>query len=767
MDLLPVYIILGSLFLVGILAITGILIVYYGKHYFKPESNGVVQFQSESSPQRLGNNLPKPSGNYAVLEDHLDLIDSPILSVGGTAHQISAAAYIRKHAPAPMGVTLEFHPDDNTILQVEGTHNTITKITRIRITIEERQRKLKYFSIHKGQMDNAPISIYVFPLTDNCFEMVKKDIMAKDQEIDQLTSHPRYVRYLGTCFNAVKKEAYVITDFVAGATIQEIWKSPDIRQAMELSEEEKIQASMDLADAVYFLHGHSTPVVHGLISLASVVIDGETHRAKLMASASLRRIHEILEKIHPEDDFTDLALNSNFNLQERAPETVKSTKEADMKTDIWALGCTIMEFIFDQYTWDFHNLNKQFNVKDSGMALDQAVALKLEPSIVMTVRSANPKLQFLTQCLQYNSVERPSATFITTGLQQCILEIQRDNRVSIAQASSFVFPGRRIINSARTRKFDPLIRQQIEWNVKQDAGRKKRAILFGNRNYLGRDFKSLSVTPLNDIKDMTTMLSVGGFGLSNIYENIPSRQHLEDILKAFVEAINKEPEEIELLVLYFSGLGVQGLPKKLAQKRRLGVFLDRVGISHDLALATGNETLFPVAKLQTILCTLNAKVKRKLVILDIRIADNSKGRSMRRQMSLDPFATQNHFDGGTFGMEDQVITESDFDWDVPIIGEESIDKLPTMFTIYPSIDEYGSVAVADSHPRRTNGFLTGCLINVLKDYARLSIEDLPRILNDEMADEGDKSKIFRGIQCQADFIPVSGDIWSLPFITKH
>lgn len=46
MDLLPVYIILGSLFLVGILAITGILVFYYGKHYFKPQSNGVVQVSS-------------------------------------------------------------------------------------------------------------------------------------------------------------------------------------------------------------------------------------------------------------------------------------------------------------------------------------------------------------------------------------------------------------------------------------------------------------------------------------------------------------------------------------------------------------------------------------------------------------------------------------------------------------------------------------------------------------------------------------------------
>ena len=65
---------------------------------------------------------------------------------------------------------------------------------------------------------------------------------------------------------------------------------------------------------------------------------------------------------------------------------------------------------------------------------------------------------------------------------------------------------------------------------------------------------------------------------------------------------------------------LQGLPRKLARKRRLGVFLDRVGISHDLALVTGNESLFPVAKLQTILAELNSKVKRKVLVLDIRFA---------------------------------------------------------------------------------------------------------------------------------------------------
>lgn len=76
----------------------------------------------------------------------------------------------------------------------------------------------------------------------------------------------------------------------------------------------------------------------------------------------------------------------------------------------------------------------------------------------------------------------------------------------------------------------------------------------------------------------------------------------------------------ELLVFYFAGQGVQGLPKKLAKKRKIGIFLDRVGISHDLAMVTANETLFPVAKMQTLLAGLNSKVKRKVLILDIRFS---------------------------------------------------------------------------------------------------------------------------------------------------
>jgi hypothetical protein len=74
------------------------------------------------------------------------------------------------------------------------------------------------------------------------------------------------------------------------------------------------------------------------------------------------------------------------------------------------------------------------------------------------------------------------------------------------------------------------------------------------------------------------------------------------------------------LVFYFAGQATNGLPKALTRKRELGMFLDRVGILHDLALVTEDESCFPVAKLQSILALLSGRVKRKLIILDCRIA---------------------------------------------------------------------------------------------------------------------------------------------------
>ena len=76
---------------------------------------------------------------------------------------------------------------------------------------------------------------------------------------------------------------------------QEIMHNTEVRGVMNLTESEKIQISLDLAEAVYFLHGHSKPIIHGSISSLTVMVDGETHRARLYSKTSLDRLNVVKE----------------------------------------------------------------------------------------------------------------------------------------------------------------------------------------------------------------------------------------------------------------------------------------------------------------------------------------------------------------------------------------------------------------------------------------------------------------------------------------
>jgi len=110
---------------------------------------------------------------------------------------------------------------------------------------------------------------------------------------------------------------------------------------------------------------------------------------------------------------------------------------------------------------------------------------------------------------------------------------------------------------------------------------------------------------------------------------------------------------------------------------------------------------------------------------------------------------------------------ADYDWDVPVIPEASLDRLATTFTLYPITEVDVALTATDSHPSRSNGFLTGCLLRVLQSHAPM-IEELPGLLDREMEEEASKSEAHSGITCGADWVPVDGGeashLWSFPLV---
>ena len=73
--------------------------------------------------------------------------------------------------------------------------------------------------------------------------------------------------------------------------------------------------------------------------------------------------------------------------------------------------------------------------------------------------------------------------------------------------------------------------------------------MVGIGKYAGNKFKSLSMTTLNDIKAMSTILRKADYCVENIYENIKSTIQFDDILDTYVDSMNKNTEDIGTIIL--------------------------------------------------------------------------------------------------------------------------------------------------------------------------------------------------------------------------
>ena len=114
------------------------------------------------------------------------------------------------------------------------------------------------------------------------------------------------------------------------------------------------------------------------------MIDGETHRGKLMA----RETQEILKT------YLGTVPEPEFDYQ-KAPELVLDKQEQPTKySDIWSTASSIMEFLLHQRTWDFDHGHPIF--------VRQSMSVKVKPPIVNVLKNnANSQLHFLAQAFNY------------------------------------------------------------------------------------------------------------------------------------------------------------------------------------------------------------------------------------------------------------------------------------------------------------------------------------------------------------------------------
>ena len=91
-----------------------------------------------------------------------------------------------------------------------------------------------------------------------------------------------------TACNRSAQTGQFSSDYVAGCTLLELQKSSVLRELVNMTEEDRIQAAVDITEAVYYIHSLSQPIVHQNISAKERHLNAKRKEfLKFMSRASL------------------------------------------------------------------------------------------------------------------------------------------------------------------------------------------------------------------------------------------------------------------------------------------------------------------------------------------------------------------------------------------------------------------------------------------------------------------------------------------------
>ena len=161
------------------------------------------------------------------------------------------------------------------------------------------------------------------------------------------------------------------------------------------------------------------------------MIDGETVRARLRAPEVQERLED-MAWCTSHGGIKDFYTRANILHMELPPELfLNPTNHPDLKADIWSLGASVMEILFEKKLWNDTNLCEKVGSAGTDSApvntfeiLRLAMERRLRPCLADTLDQASPKLRFLSDCFSYNAPDRPSVALLLRSVQQFQVELQ-------------------------------------------------------------------------------------------------------------------------------------------------------------------------------------------------------------------------------------------------------------------------------------------------------------------------------------------------------
>merc|ERR1712232_39525 len=152
------------------------------------------------------------------------------------------------------------------------------------------------------------------------------------REIDSVRflRHPRLVRFYGACLTP--PNICVLTEFMEGGSMYDLLHVKRAQLASSL----RRRLSLQIAEAIAFLHGHKPPVVHRDVKTMNILLDNQL-------DAKLCDFGLTMPMLPDKTHLDRRAGGESGSPRYMAPEFFEDSARLTEKIDVWAGGCVLIE----------------------------------------------------------------------------------------------------------------------------------------------------------------------------------------------------------------------------------------------------------------------------------------------------------------------------------------------------------------------------------------------------------------------------------------
>lgn len=201
---------------------------------------------------------------------------------------------------------------------------------------------------------------------------------------------------MGNCFH--KNDFYCITEYMEQKSLKNVLDNKKI----ELKHIDRLQMSLDITLAIYYMHSRNPRVVHRDLKSSNCLVD-KFLRIKLCDFG----ISKIYEKM------TQVRTNSSSTCFWMAPEFIMDGIFTE-KSDIYSLGILLWE-IFTRDTIPYKNMN------EANFLIGNTEILKKRP---LMPQDMDPGIkQLIENCWAMDPQKRPEISEVITSLEDLISKV--------------------------------------------------------------------------------------------------------------------------------------------------------------------------------------------------------------------------------------------------------------------------------------------------------------------------------------------------------